>query len=98
MKKTLRLIALTSAGLGIACLMGCASLSKSNGTVSKASFGTMPDGTPVEIYKLRNGNGMEARIITYGGIVESLKVPDKKLRDALVQATEGPPVRRLPKN
>ena len=77
MKKTLRLIALTSAGLGIACLMGCASLSKSNGTVSKASFGTTPDGTPVEIYKLRNSNGMEARIITYGGIVVSLKVPDK---------------------
>ena len=36
-----------------------------------------PDGTPVEIYTLRNGKGMEARIMTYGGIVVSLKVPDK---------------------
>ena len=37
----------------------------------------LPDGTPVEIYTLRNGKGMEARIMTYGGIVQSLKVPDK---------------------
>jgi hypothetical protein len=36
-----------------------------------------PDGTPVEIYTLRNDKGMEARIMTYGGIVVSLKVPDK---------------------
>jgi aldose 1-epimerase len=47
------------------------------GTVSQALFGKMPDGTPVEIYTLRNGRGMEARIMTYGGIVQSLKVPDK---------------------
>ena len=31
----------------------------------------------MEIYTLRNGNGCEARILTYGGIVQSLKVPDK---------------------
>lgn len=37
----------------------------------------MPDGTPIDIYTLRNANGMEARIITYGGIVQSLRVPDK---------------------
>ena len=77
MKKILRFIALTSAGLGIVCLTGCASVSKSNGTISKASFGSMPDGTPVEIYTLRNNNGMKVRIITYGGIVQSIKVPDK---------------------
>ena len=47
------------------------------GTISQAPFGNTPDGTPVEIYTLRNGKGMEARILTYGGIVQSLKVPDK---------------------
>ncbi|HKI70504.1 MAG TPA: galactose-1-epimerase, partial [Verrucomicrobiae bacterium] len=37
----------------------------------------MPDGRKVEIYALRNSRGMEARILTYGGIVQSLKVPDR---------------------
>jgi aldose 1-epimerase len=31
----------------------------------------------VDIYTLRNGKGAEARIMTYGGIVVSLKMPDK---------------------
>jgi aldose 1-epimerase len=75
--KKIQLIMLAAAGLGAACLVGCASMTKSNGTISKAAFGQTPDGTPVEIYTLRNRNGMEARIMTYGGIVTSLKVPDK---------------------
>ncbi len=49
----------------------------SKGTITKADFGKMPDGTPIEIYTLRNAKGMEATIMTYGGIVTSLKVPDK---------------------
>jgi aldose 1-epimerase len=63
-----------------ACLLGCASASKSPGSRSaqydKRPFGTA-DGQPVDLYTLRNGNGMEAQISTYGGIVVSLKVPDK---------------------
>jgi aldose 1-epimerase len=47
------------------------------GTISQAPFGKTADGTPVEIYTLRNAKGCEARIMTYGGIVVSLKVPDK---------------------
>jgi len=42
-----------------------------------APFGKMPDGTPVEIYTLRNGHGMEARILTYGGTLHSLTAPDR---------------------
>lgn len=45
--------------------------------VTKASFGQMPDGTPVEIYTLQDGT-IEARILTYGGIIQSLQVPDRK--------------------
>jgi aldose 1-epimerase len=52
-------------------------MSKTTGTISQAPFGKTADGIPVEIYTLRNGHGMEARIMTYGGIVVSLKVPDK---------------------
>lgn len=39
-------------------------------------FGYMPDGTPVEELTLRNG-GLTCRIITYGGAVRSLEVPDQ---------------------
>jgi aldose 1-epimerase len=46
-------------------------------TVTHQPFGTMPDGTAVEIYTLTDG-AYEARIMTYGGIVQSLKVPDRK--------------------
>ncbi len=44
--------------------------------LSQESFGTK-EGIPVELYTLRNAKGMEARITNYGGIVVSLKVPDR---------------------
>jgi aldose 1-epimerase len=44
--------------------------------VTKAPFGQTPDGTPVEIYTLKDGT-IEARIMTYGAIVVSLRVPDR---------------------
>jgi aldose 1-epimerase len=61
----------------ICCLAGCASLPHSNGSISQEPFGTTPDGAPVDIYTLRNSNGVEARISNYGGTVVSLKVPDR---------------------
>jgi len=50
---------------------------ETKGAVTKAPFGNLPDGTPIEIYTLKNGNGMEARICTYGGIVVSLTARDR---------------------
>jgi aldose 1-epimerase len=44
--------------------------------VTKQPFGNFKDGTPVEIYSLSDG-AVEARISTYGGVVVSLKVPDR---------------------
>src|SRR5437588_11476599 len=43
----------------------------------KAAFGKTLDGKQVDIYTLTNSHGAEARIINYGGIVVSLKVPDR---------------------
>ncbi|WP_421556661.1 aldose epimerase family protein [Pseudomonas kitaguniensis] len=40
-------------------------------------FGKTNDGTAVEQYVLRNSHGMQATVITYGGVLQSLKVPDK---------------------
>ncbi len=45
--------------------------------IKKEAFGTTPDGKAVELYTLTNTHGIEARIMTYGGIIVSLKTPDK---------------------
>src|SRR5438552_11639597 len=46
--------------------------------VTKKAFGKTADGKAVEIYTLTNTKGSEAKIMTYGGAVVSLKVHDKK--------------------
>jgi aldose 1-epimerase len=46
------------------------------GQVSKQPFGKTSDGAAVDLYVLKSG-ALEAHIITYGGIVQALKVPDK---------------------
>ena len=45
--------------------------------VRKELFGRLPDGTAVDIYTLTNKAGLEARIMTYGAILVSLKTPDR---------------------
>jgi aldose 1-epimerase len=47
------------------------------GDISSAPYGTTADGVAVDEYTLTNANGMEVKIITYGGIITSLKVPDR---------------------
>ena len=44
--------------------------------VSQQPFGKMKDGRAVEIYTLSDGK-IEARIMTYGGVIVSLKTPDR---------------------
>jgi aldose 1-epimerase len=46
------------------------------GSVTKAAFGTTPDGTAVEIYTLK-GDGIEAAIMTYGARVVSIRTADR---------------------
>jgi aldose 1-epimerase len=43
----------------------------------KTAFGKTANGHTVHLYTLANKNGFEARITNYGGIVVSLKAPDK---------------------
>lgn len=45
--------------------------------IEKESFGQTKDGKAVDLYTLTNANGVEAKITNYGGIIVSLKVPDK---------------------
>ena len=60
------------------CLVGCVSGDTAGrGTVSRAPFGVLPDGKAVNVFTLTNPHGIEVRAITYGGIVVSLRVPDR---------------------
>jgi aldose 1-epimerase len=45
--------------------------------VEEKDFGKTPDGEVVKQFTLRNSMGMSAKIITYGGIITDLEVPDK---------------------
>ena len=52
-------------------------------SVTREPFGTTPDGAPVDRYTLTNVHRVRVAILTYGGIVQSIEVPDKngKLAD-----------------
>jgi aldose 1-epimerase len=50
--------------------------------VTVEPFGRMPDGTSVEVYTLTNGRGMQVRAITYGAIIQAIRVPDRSGRMA----------------
>ena len=45
--------------------------------IQKAPFGQTASGEAVQIYTLTNKHGIEARIMTYGGTIVSLKTPDR---------------------
>lgn len=76
------------AGLVIASVIlwqiGCVSqesdaLRSSSGraSVTRALFGATRDGAVVDVFTLTNANGLEMRAMTYGGIILSLRVPDR---------------------
>jgi len=46
-------------------------------TISEEAFGIMNDSVKINRYTLKNEKGMEVSIMTYGGIITSLKVPNK---------------------
>ncbi len=46
-------------------------------SIEKNYFGTLPDGTTVDIFKLKNSKNMVVEIINFGGIIVSIQVPDK---------------------
>ena len=45
-------------------------------------FGTLADGRPIEMVILRNANGIQMKVITYGAIIVSLDLPDSSGRVA----------------
>jgi aldose 1-epimerase len=58
---------------------------EANPTMQKQSFGKTDDGQAIDLYTLTNKSGAQVSITNYGGIVVSIKVPDKtgKLGDVV---------------
>ena len=58
-------------------LVTVAAVAHAQGNITKETFGKTADGQNVDLYTIRNARGFEAKITNYGGIVVSLRVPDR---------------------
>jgi aldose 1-epimerase len=81
-----RLLALVLASAAILAAGLAASASAGNGhsgfrpggaSITSQPWGTAPGGQPVSLYTLTSGHGMTVTITNYGGIVQSIDVPDR---------------------
>jgi aldose 1-epimerase len=71
------ILQLTIISFALTGLCEAQGVKKSNRSVNKQPFGKTDDGIAVDLFTLTNTSGAEAKIMTYGGIVISLKVPDR---------------------
>jgi len=55
-------------------------------SITKRHYGTLSDGRNIDQYTLTNAHGIQVRIITFGGIVTSLRTPDRHghMRDVVL--------------
>jgi aldose 1-epimerase len=77
-------------GLTVVALLGqvgCTSMPASTtsapsvvSSVVRAPFGRATDGKPAELFTLTNARGIEVRLTNYGGIITSLRTPDRSGR------------------
>ena len=85
MKTSTAILSLTAAAL---MMSGCAQKKETpmSSSITKAPFGKLADGMPVDIYTLKNAAGMEVAITTFGGRIVSLKAPgrDGKFADVVL--------------
>jgi aldose 1-epimerase len=87
----LRRAAGTLARIGVAGLMvvtigalaGTPAPAHGKPRIEKDLFGTLDDGTRIDRYTLTNGD-LRVRILTYGGILQTIEVPDRRGRLANV--------------
>lgn len=74
----LRMWVVAVAVLTLAALHGCPRRGATmTASVTQATFGHTPAGDTVHVFTLTNAHGLEVRAISYGGIIVSLKTPDR---------------------
>ena len=49
----------------------------SEAAVETSKFGTLDDGTAIDLYTLKNAKGITAKVITYGATLTELWIPDR---------------------
>src|SRR5687767_9369615 len=85
-RTTVRLLVLLgAAGLMAGTVAGtsAATSEPAGASITVEPFGTIDnpdspsDGLAVDLYTLTNGAGMEVTILTYGGTIQSIQVPDR---------------------
>ncbi|HWR54788.1 MAG TPA: aldose epimerase family protein [Bryobacteraceae bacterium] len=84
--KRIRVAAAIAVALGLGA--GCASKKETGEArqVTKQAYGKTADGRDIQLYTLTNKNGMTVAIMNYGGIITSIKTPDRsgKLDDIVL--------------
>jgi aldose 1-epimerase len=84
-KITVALLAVSAAAA-----LACGLASAQSGAPKRESFGKTREGGAVELYTLTNRNGAEAKVMSYGGTLVSLRVPDRRGRlDDVVLGFDG---------
>src|SRR3990172_2377285 len=78
------LIAVVVIALAFALIAPAATTAQGGGTITSQFYGTTTDGIDVFEYTLTNARGMEVKIITFGGIITSVTVPDRQRKMANV--------------
>lgn len=79
----MRILAMVILAGAMVCVSGCAT-GKCCGKEARTMgikvepFGKTADGQAVDVVTMTNGKGIEAKVITYGGIIISLKAPDRE--------------------
>ncbi|HEX7335462.1 MAG TPA: aldose epimerase family protein [Pyrinomonadaceae bacterium] len=63
--------------LALLLVLSSVLIAQAQAGVTKESFGKTAGGESIDLYTLRNAKGVEAKITNLGGIVVSLKVPDR---------------------
>jgi aldose 1-epimerase len=71
-----RVVAVSSIALGWP-LKESATTEQQGATVTVGPFGRTPEGKDVEEYTLTNASGMQVRVITFGAIIQAIRVPDR---------------------
>jgi aldose 1-epimerase len=83
LKLTLRLTAVTALSGLLALAAGCSGEESSvpvqtpKPRMTQSPFGRTPDDRVVDLITLRNANGYEMTVLTYGGTIMSLRTPDR---------------------